>query len=494
MPRCAGRARRRHPRPAGTGRRVVACGAPRRGCRRGLHRSSGRPRTGVDLGRPTAAARRTAVAAAAPPAPGRPPHRGPGRPSRRRPRPAARRAARASAARGRSPRGGRPTPAGRARATCSAVASSAAIAARGSAPAGRRRPSRTAGRAARRRAPSHRRGAVGRRRSGGLPRSAGTAGHARRRAGRPRAGPATRRPPRTAPRPVRAAIRVGVHRDDGCRVVEHRAAHLGHDARRSRPRTAPPMHGAPHRPISARAHAPASGAATRGSRREHWRSVKATCEGVERLLGRGPAGERADVRLGLARPRDRRPAGPRARSTAGGRPRSVSRTQGSRSGKRDRRLYRGECSAIRRSSRTRASSTVPQTIGTTALGEADHLGHPAAVLGRREVAAHTRSGSRSRCRRRGPRRRRRGTGRRPGASGSPSARCRLRRRAAGTGSVAVARSSRWVMPSGPSRSRQGVQDVDGRPRVGQRAVVRRHGRPEEGGEGARACGWAPRRA
>ena len=44
---------------------------------------------------------------------------------------------------------------------------------------------------------------------------------------------------------------------------------------------------------------------------------------------------------------------------------TVSLTHSARSGLRERRLYRGLCSAISRSSRTSASSVVAQTIGLT---------------------------------------------------------------------------------------------------------------------------------
>ena len=44
---------------------------------------------------------------------------------------------------------------------------------------------------------------------------------------------------------------------------------------------------------------------------------------------------------------------------------TVSLTHGARSGWRERRLYGGLCWAIRRSSRTCASSVVAQTIGVT---------------------------------------------------------------------------------------------------------------------------------
>ena len=81
-------------------------------------------------------------------------------------------------------------------------------------------------------------------------------------------------------------------------------------------------------------------------------------QGVDGELGRRRRGERPDVRRAVvaltSRTTDSRGYGS-----------EVSRTHGMRSGKRDRRLYRGEWAAMSRSSRTRASSGVAHGIGST---------------------------------------------------------------------------------------------------------------------------------
>ena len=65
----------------------------------------------------------------------------------------------------------------------------------------------------------------------------------------------------------------------------------------------------------------------------------------------------------------------------------MSLTQGARSGCRERRLYGGACSAISRSSRTRASSGVAQTTGVTVVARRTISPDPPALLRRGEVAA-----------------------------------------------------------------------------------------------------------
>ena len=81
-------------------------------------------------------------------------------------------------------------------------------------------------------------------------------------------------------------------------------------------------------------------------------------DGGDGRVGGAPVGERA-------RGTRRRPGRTRRTTESRGNGSSVSRTHSARSGNRERRLYRGLCSAISRSSRTAASRSCAQGIAST---------------------------------------------------------------------------------------------------------------------------------
>ena len=106
---------------------------------------------------------------------------------------------------------------------------------------------------------------------------------------------------------------------------------------------------------------PASAHAVPGTRGEsrvvHWRSGSASCTAATaasaaRRSGNGP--RKTPV-----------PGRTRRTTDSRGNGSSVSRTHSARSGNRERRLYRGLCSAISRSSRTAASRSCAQGIAST---------------------------------------------------------------------------------------------------------------------------------
>ncbi|GAB3169262.1 hypothetical protein GCM10027059_33780 [Myceligenerans halotolerans] len=115
-------------------------------------------------------------------------------------------------------------------------------------------------------------------------------------------------------------------------------------------------HGAEQRPIPASAHGLPGCRGTRAIRAVHWRSGSASCRAATASFAardppNGPMWAMPEV---VSRTTDRRGYGS-----------SVSRTHTARSGCLERRLYRGSCSAISRSSRTWASSGVAHTTGVT---------------------------------------------------------------------------------------------------------------------------------
>ena len=137
---------------------------------------------------------------------------------------------------------------------------------------------------------------------------------------------------------------------------------------------------------------------------------------------------------------------------------------------------------MRRSSRTRASSGVAHGIGSTRCATPHHLDHPAPLLGRREVGCGRAAAATSwTCRRTGPPRPGRGTGTRPGRPAGRRRGCACGARPAGPG------RSRWqvlevrdAQRGQPPAARAGTSTVACA--SGERAVVGRHCRVEQGGE------------
>ena len=247
-----------------------------------------------------------------------------------------------------------------------------------------------------------------------------------------------------------------------------------------------PAHGAPHRPISGSAHGGAVGAAGRdalGARPQRDGVVQRVdgggggAPGPERARGRAPSRRRADDRQ------------PRERLVGELTHQRAVREAGSAG------CSGGWCAAISRSSRTSASSGVRAHDVSTRSASADHLAHPAAALAGGEVGAHPAAqvAARADVEHLVARPAEQVDARAPTAR--PSARCALAPllRAGRARAGSASSSSRRLHAEVADPLEQAVQDVDGGPGVGERAVVGSGGRAGRAAPARRAARWAPRR-
>ena len=172
---------------------------------------------------------------------------------------------------------------------------------------------------------------------------------------------------------------------------------------------------------------------------------------------------------------------------------AVSLSQTVRSGNFERRLYGGLCAAIRRSSRTSASSEWAHSTASTRSAMWIISEIRLRRLGGGEVAAHPGRDRAAGADVERPVAARRGRGRRPGASGSPSARWRLRALGGRDRLGELDRLLQRVDLVAAQPPDQRVQHLDRGPGVVQRPVGRPGGGAEVARPACRAGGWAPRR-